>query len=141
MGYSSLREFLDVLEERGALATVSAPVSPELEMTEIQTRLLAEGGPAVLYDNIAGPNAPYGAPWPRRVLANLFGTVERVAWAMGREPSELRALGETLAFLNHPEPPATMAEAVALLPVLKAALARKPRTVTKPACQEVVLRG
>ena len=141
MGYSSLRDFLDVLEERGALSTVSAPVSPELEMTEIQTRLLAEGGPAVLYDNIAGPNAPYGAPWPRRVLANLFGTVDRVAWAMGREPAELRALGETLAFLNHPEPPATMAEAVALLPVLKAALARKPRTATKPACQEVVLRG
>ncbi|MCH8917947.1 MAG: UbiD family decarboxylase [Alphaproteobacteria bacterium] len=141
MSYSSLRDFLAVLEERGALATVSAPVSPALEMTEIQTRLLAEGGPAVLYDNIAGPGAPYGAPWPRRVLANLFGTVERVAWAMGREPAELRALGETLAFLNHPEPPATMAEAVALLPVLKAALGRKPRTVTKPACQEVVLRG
>ncbi|MDX1484329.1 MAG: UbiD family decarboxylase [Alphaproteobacteria bacterium] len=141
MSYASLREFLTVLDEREALARVSAPVSPVLEMTEIQTRLLAERGPAVLFDTIAGPGAPYAAPWPRRVLINLFGTVERVAWAMGREPAELRTLGETLAFLNHPEPPASMKEALKLLPILKTALARKPKTVTKPPCQQVVVQG
>jgi 4-hydroxy-3-polyprenylbenzoate decarboxylase len=135
MSHSSLRDFLTFLDGKGALARVSAPVSPELEMTEIQTRLLAEGGPAVLYDSIAGPGAPYEAPWPRRMLTNLFGTVDRVAWAMGREPEELRTLGETLAFLNHPEPPASMKEALALLPVLKAALARKPRTTSKAPCR------
>jgi 4-hydroxy-3-polyprenylbenzoate decarboxylase len=141
MSHSSLRDFLTFLDGKGALARVSAPVSPELEMTEIQTRLLAEGGPAVLYDSIAGPGAPYEAPWPRRMLTNLFGTVDRVAWAMGREPEELRTLGETLAFLNHPEPPASMKEALALLPVLKAALARKPRTTSKAPCQEIVIQG
>jgi 4-hydroxy-3-polyprenylbenzoate decarboxylase len=141
MSHSSLRDFIATLDRRGRLARVTAPVSPDLEMTEIQTRLLAEGGPAVLYETLAGQGAPYAAPWPRRVLSNLFGTVERVAWAMGREADELRTLGETLAFLKQPEPPASMKEAMKLLPVLKAALARKPKTVAHPACQQVVLKG
>ena len=34
------------------------------------------------------------------VLTNLFGTVERVAWGMDREPHQLRELGETLAFFS-----------------------------------------
>ncbi len=141
MSHSSLRDFIATLDQRGALARVHAPVSPSLEMTEIQTRLLAEKGPAVLYETLAGAGAPYGAPWPTRVLSNLFGTVERVAWAMGREPDELRTLGETLAFLKQPEPPASFKEAARLLPILKAALARKPKTVTKAPCQDVVLKG
>ena len=52
MPYSSLREFIDRLEKRGRLVRVAAPVSPHLEMTEIQTRLLAEGGPAALFENV-----------------------------------------------------------------------------------------
>ncbi len=44
MPYASLREFIDRLESSGRLVRVSTPVSPVLEMTEIQTRLLAEGG-------------------------------------------------------------------------------------------------
>ena len=63
---------------------VTAPVSPVLEMTEIQTRLLAEGGPAVLFENVVG--RPRGSS-PMPVLVNLFGTVERVAWGMDREPA------------------------------------------------------
>ncbi|MBL6940969.1 MAG: UbiD family decarboxylase, partial [Rhodospirillales bacterium] len=54
MTYKSLRDFIDRLERDGRLVRVSEPVSPFLEMTEIQTRLLAEGGPAVLFDNVVG---------------------------------------------------------------------------------------
>ena len=50
MSYSSLREFIDLLEKQGELVRVKEPVSTVLEMTEIQTRLLAEGGPAVLFE-------------------------------------------------------------------------------------------
>src|SRR3546814_2287410 len=46
MAFSSLRDFIDRLERAGRLQRVSAPVSPALETTEIQTRLLAEGGPS-----------------------------------------------------------------------------------------------
>ena len=45
------------------------------------------------------------------VLINLFGTVERVAWGMDREPHQLRGVGETLAFLRQPEPPGGFREA------------------------------
>src|SRR5947209_15455041 len=104
MPYASLRDFMARLEAGGRLVRVAAPVSPFLEMTEIQTRLLAEGGPAVLFENVVHPaNGRPGGAMP--VLVNLFGTVERVAWGMDREPHQLRAIGETLAFLKQPEPP------------------------------------
>ena len=51
MAYKSLREFMALLEAEGELKRVSRPVSTHLEMTEIQTRLLARGGPAVLFEN------------------------------------------------------------------------------------------
>ncbi len=106
--FDSLRSFIAHLEARGRLVRVEAPVSAELEITEIHTRLLAEKGPAVLFENVRG----FGMP----LLTNLFGTVERVAWGMGREPSELRALGEMLAFFKQPQPPESFSEAVEMLP-------------------------
>jgi 4-hydroxy-3-polyprenylbenzoate decarboxylase len=41
MPYESLRDFIARLEQAGRLKRVSVPVDPHLEMTEIQTRLLA----------------------------------------------------------------------------------------------------
>src|SRR3546814_10116267 len=76
-------------------------------MTEIQTRLLAEGGPAVIFENVV---YGYGRKAAMPVLVNLFGTVERVAWGMDREPQQLREVGETLAFLRQPEPPGSLRE-------------------------------
>ena len=52
MPFNSLRDFIATLENAGRLKRVGHPVSPHLEMTEIQTRLLAEGGPAVLFENV-----------------------------------------------------------------------------------------
>jgi 4-hydroxy-3-polyprenylbenzoate decarboxylase len=126
------------LEAEGRLVRVSAPVSPHLEMTEIQTRVLAEGGPAILFENVVGPG---GKRYPMPVLVNLFGTVERVAWGMDREPKDLRQVGETLAFLKQPEPPGGWREALELLPLLRTVMAMKPKTVSNAPCQEVVLTG
>jgi len=138
MAYRSLRDFITRLEGAGRLERVSAPVSTHLEMTEIQTRLIAEGGPAVLFENATGADgARYDAP----VLVNLFGTVERVAWGMNREPGELRAVGETLAFLRQPAPPGGWREAVGMLPLLNAVRAMKPKIVHDGPTQEVVLTG
>jgi 4-hydroxy-3-polyprenylbenzoate decarboxylase len=133
MPFASLRDFIDHLETRQRLVRVKAPVSPVLEMTEIQTRLLAEQGPAVLFENVSGFTMP--------VLVNLFGTVERVAWGMDREPHQLRELGQTLAFFRQPQPPESFGQALEMLPLVKLALAMKPKTVGRAACQEVVLRG
>jgi 4-hydroxy-3-polyprenylbenzoate decarboxylase len=138
MSYNSLRDFIDRLEREGRLVRVTEPVSTELEMTEIQTRLLAEGGPAVLFENVVDGNGEKAA---MPVLVNLFGTVERVAWGMGREPGQLRDIGETLAFLRQPEPPGGWREALGMLPLLKTVMSMKPKTTSKAACQEVVLTG
>ena len=138
MPYASLREFLTRLDNHGRLARVAAPVSAALEITEIQTRLLRDGGPAVLFEQVTDSA---GKAYDMPVLANLFGTVERVAWAMDRGPGELRQLGEMLAFLDHPQPPDSLRQAFAMLPMLKTALARKPKTVSGAPCQEIVLKG
>ena len=143
MPYASLRDFIDRLEREGRLVRVKAPVSPILEMTEIQTRLLADQGPAVLFEHVVRPD---GGRYDMPVLVNLFGTVERVAWGMDRTPAELRQVGETLAFLRQPEPPGGWREALDMLPLLRTVMAMKPCTVGgllsgSAPCQEVVLTG
>ena len=72
MIFESLRDFIAHLEAKRRLVRVREPVSPVLEVTEIHTRLLAERGPAVLFEAVEGHTMP--------LLTNLFGTVERVAW-------------------------------------------------------------
>src|ERR1700760_1901781 len=144
MSYKSLRDFLARLERDGELVHVHEPVSTVLEMTEIQTRLIAEGGPAVIFEK---PIRADGTPSDMRVLVNLFGTVKRVAMGVtmgGRERTsamDLREVGELLAQLRQPEPPRSLGEAASLLPLVKTVLSMKAKTVSKPACQEIVRRG
>ncbi|MEQ8667010.1 MAG: UbiD family decarboxylase [Rhodospirillales bacterium] len=138
MAYPSLRAFVNDLESRGLLVRVSEPVSPNLEMTEIQTRVIAEGGPAILFENVVREDGNgYGMP----VLVNLFGTVERVALGMNRTPDQLGEIGETLAFLRQPEPPGGLSEALEMLPLARQVMAMQPKTTSTALCQEVVHLG
>jgi 4-hydroxy-3-polyprenylbenzoate decarboxylase len=137
MAYKNLAEFIRKLEAKGRLIRISEPVSPILEMTEIQTRLLAENGPAILFENVINEN---GDKYKMPMLVNLFGTVERVAWGMEREPETLRELGENLAFLRQPEPPGGWKEAIGMLPIVKAAMSMKPKTISSAPCQEIIFR-
>ena len=138
MAFTSLRDFIAHLEQTGRLVRVTAPVCTALEMTEIQTRLLADGGPAVVFENpVREDGRPYGMP----VLVNLFGTVDRVAAGIGRQPHELREVGRTLAFLQQPQPPKGFKDAVGMLPLLKSVLSMSPRTVGKAPCQDLVFEG
>ena len=146
MSYRSLRAFLEMLEESGELIRVSTPVRTALEMTEIQTRLLAEGGPAVLFEK---PVRDDGEISDIPVLVNLFGTVKRVAAGVtlggaSRETAgELREVGEILAFLRQPEPPGGVGDALKMAPIVKTVMAMKPsvkRVGTAPV-QEIVQTG
>ena len=138
MAYNSLRDFIQHLEAEGALTRVRTPVSPKLEVTEIQTRLLAENGPAVLFENVVdAEKKPYGMP----MLVNLFGSVTRVAMGMGQTPETLREIGDMLAFLRQPEPPGGWREAFELLPLLRRVMTMKPKSVSAGVCQEVVWTG
>jgi 4-hydroxy-3-polyprenylbenzoate decarboxylase len=138
MPFKSLRDFIDHLEQSGDLVRISEPVSTHLEMTEIQTRVIAEGGPAILFEHVLNPD---GSRAEMPVLVNLYGTVARVAGAIGRTPDQLREVGETLAFLRQPEPPKGIRQAWDLLPLARQVLAMRPKSVKQAPCQEIVLTG
>jgi 4-hydroxy-3-polyprenylbenzoate decarboxylase len=144
MAYRSLREFLTKLEAAGELVRVSEPVSTALEMTEIQRRLLRDGGPAVLFEN---PIRADGQPSTMPCLVNLFGTVKRVAMGVtmdGRERTtagDLREVGELLAFLRQPEPPRGLKDAMELLPLARTVMSMRPNVRKTAPVQEVVLKG
>ncbi|MBI1405417.1 MAG: UbiD family decarboxylase [Caulobacter sp.] len=144
MAYRSLRDFIAALEADGELVRVAEPVSTELEMTEICTRLLATGGPAVLFENVLKAD---GTKSDMPCLANLFGTVKRVAMGvtLGGKPrttgAELREVGELLAFLRQPEPPRGLKGAMEMLPLAQTVLSMRPKTVKTAAVQQVVHRG
>ena len=144
MAYRSLRDFIAQLERDGELVRVSEPVSTVLEMTEIATRLLKTGGPAVLFEN---PIRADGEKSDMPCLVNLFGTVKRVAMGvtLGGEPrttaGELREVGEILAFLRQPTPPKGLKGALDMLPLAQTVLSMRPNTVKKAPVQEVVWKG
>lgn len=134
MKYQDLRDFIALLEQRGELKRIQMEVEPYLEITEISDRTLKAGGPALLFENVKGHSVP--------VLANLFGTPERVALGMGQESVEaLRDVGKLLAFLKEPEPPKGFRDALNLLPMYKKVLSMSPKQLKKAPCQEVVLSG
>ena len=134
MKYKDLRDFIARLEADGQLRRIRVPVSPRLEMTEICDRVLRARGPALLFERPAGHSVP--------VLANLFGTPERVALGMGAESvAALREVGRLLAFLKEPEPPKGLKDAWNSLPVFRKALDMAPKEISRPPCQECVLEG
>jgi 4-hydroxy-3-polyprenylbenzoate decarboxylase len=127
-----LRGFLNLLEQRGQLRRIQALVDSDLEIAEISNRMLAGGGPALLFENVKG------SPYP--VAINLLGTEERVCWAMNMEkPQELEELGKKLSMLQQPKPPKKLAQAVEFGKVLFDVLKAKPSRDFFPACQQVVV--
>jgi 4-hydroxy-3-polyprenylbenzoate decarboxylase len=144
MAYRSLREFLAKLEAAGELVRVSESVSSVLEMTEIQRRLLATGGPAVLFENVIRAD---GERSSMPALCNLFGTVKRVAMGVTLEArerttaGELREVGELLAFLRQPEPPRGLKDAWDMLPLAKTVMSMRPNVRKTAPVQEVVWKG
>ncbi|MCT7977413.1 UbiD family decarboxylase [Laspinema olomoucense] len=129
-----LREFLNLLENRGQLRRITSCVDPDLEIAEISNRMLQAGGPALLFENVKGSTHP--------VAINLLGTEERVCWAMNMEkPLELEELGRKLALLQQPKPPKKIAQAVEFGKVLFDVLKAKPGRDFFPACQQVVIHG
>lgn len=132
--YKDLRDFLAFLEGRGELKRISAAVDPKLEITEICHRTLMAGGPALLFENVKGSTVP--------VLANLFGTEQRVAMGMGADSvTALREIGELLAYLRQPDPPKGLRDAWSKAPVLKQVLKMGPKLVKNPPCQQQVFTG
>jgi UbiD family decarboxylase len=79
--FSDLRAFLEQLRRDGDLVEVRAPVDARLEAAEIHRRVIAGGGPALLFSNVTGSDFP--------LVTNLFGTARRAELAFGERPLRL----------------------------------------------------
>jgi 4-hydroxy-3-polyprenylbenzoate decarboxylase len=134
MRYRDLREFIEQLEKDGDLKRISQRIDPNLEITEIADRTLKRQGPALLFEQAGDSKIP--------LLANLFGTEQRVARAMGvSELESLRDVGKLLAFLKEPEPPKGFIDAVKTLPIYRKILDMSPRKISNPKCQQIKITG
>ena len=93
--FPDLRAFLDRLRRDRDLVEVTAPADPRLEIPEIHRRVIAAGGPALLFTNVKGSELP--------LATNLFGTARRAELAFGSRPLALvRRLAELVPTLLPP---------------------------------------
>jgi 4-hydroxy-3-polyprenylbenzoate decarboxylase len=163
MAYRDFQHFLDVLQSKGELKTISEPVSPFLEITEIADRVMKAGGAALLFNQVQGPGHRYGTPDPLSavmnrpsiyrprtektvryempVAINTLGSKRRMSLALGSEDFEEHA--DRIEALLKPEIPKGPVEALKRLPQLLGELKNIPPKTggSKPKCQEVVLMG
>ena len=139
MKYRDLRDFIGQLDAAGLMQTVAEPVSTRLEITALSQRVLHAGGPALLFRN---PTDTGGVSYNFPVLANLFGTPQRVAMAMGADGLEgLRDVGRVLASLKEPEPPRGLKDAGRLWQMAKALCDMKPARAGSATCQQEIVDG
>ncbi|GAA5441516.1 3-octaprenyl-4-hydroxybenzoate carboxy-lyase [Deinococcus caeni] len=131
MAFPDIQSFMRLLEERGELIRVTTPVSRELEITEIADRMVKQGGPALLFENVLGSDYP--------IVIGLLGTKERVALSLGvddlddlaakvRNLIDLSGGGSKLGLLSN-------------VTKLRDAMNLPPRRVRSAPVQEVVWRG
>jgi len=135
MAFNDLREFIDLLEQKNLLKRIKTPVDCYLEITEITDRVCKMEGNknvALLFENVKGYDMP--------VLINAFGSMERMAMALGVEkledvPNDLREILK-LPYISLQK----KMDLIHILPMAKRAI-NFPKYVKKASCQEVVLKG
>ena len=146
MAYNDLREWIAALDKAGELKRITEPVSPRLEITEITDRVsksgpnpakgvkgYAPGGPALLFENIAG--------YPgHKVFINQFGSERRMALALGVK--HLDEIAERIQGLLHMKAPEGFLDKLKMLPQVAELTRAFPKTVSAKdaACKQVILR-
>ena len=162
--YQTTQDFVAALRAAGELRTVTARVSPVLEIAEIADRVSKSpaahgpsaaarrtdprfyggGGHALLFENIEGSDIP--------VLINAWGSYRRMEMALGcneagpgvaagHTPGGFEALGEKVGKLVKPEPPPTLLAKLQKIPELLELAKIPPKKVRSGICQEVVVTG
>jgi 4-hydroxy-3-polyprenylbenzoate decarboxylase len=134
LAFNDLREFIGALEERGWLKRITASVDCELEITEIADRvskLPGDKNVALLFENVKGYDVP--------VLINAFGSMQRMALALGAEnvdevADEIRTILK-LPFISMQN----KMELVKIIPTAKRVI-NFPKYVKNAPCKEVILK-
>lgn len=129
MAFKDLREFIQVLEQRGWLKRITVEVDPYLEISEITDRICKKGGPALLFENVKGSGMP--------VLTNAAGSYDRIHLALG--VNDLDEIGaEIMSFLQPPEMSASLLDKLKALPKIAQISNFLPKTVRTGPVKEVI---
>lgn len=136
--HPNLRSFLHWCASSDALLTINEPVSIQHQMTAVHRKVLESNGPVLRFETPVLDSGRYSAT---PVVTNLFGTEERVAAGLGIPLDKVGELGAFLAALRSPSPPDGMRDTLSRWPMLKAALATRPKVIKSAPVQEVVLKG
>lgn len=136
---NSLTDFISAIERIGELRRVTQPVKVDLELCEIADRVMKQpgGGAALLFEHAVLPDGSR-SPWP--VAINLFGSMRRMALALGVERLDEHAARIT-ELLDMKVPEGVVGK-LSLLPKLLEVSKFPPRVSGgTPPCQEIVWRG
>jgi len=93
--FPDLRSFIDRLRRDRDIAIVEAPADARFEVAEIHRRVIAAGGPALLFTRVEGSHFP--------LATNLFGTARRAEMAFGHRPAQL--VRRAVEFVQRSFPP------------------------------------
>lgn len=132
--FESLNQFISFLEERKQLVRITEPVKADLEITEITDRVTKAGGPALLFENVVKVD---GTKSDFPLLINAYGTWKRMAWALGVE--DVEEVASEIDALIKTAPPSGFLEKLRMLPKLAKIGSYVPKTVSRGACQDVIL--
>lgn len=134
LAFNDLREFIAALEAKGWLKRIKEPVDCDLEITEITDRVSKMTGDknvALLFENVKGYDIP--------VLMNAFGSMERMALALGVEKiddiaDEIRELLK-LPYISLKN----KLDVIKIIPQAKKAI-NFPKYVKNGPCKEVIIK-
>ncbi|HET6641097.1 MAG TPA: menaquinone biosynthesis decarboxylase [Nitrososphaeraceae archaeon] len=130
MPLESLRDLVDVLEQKGELTRVRASVDPELEVAEIMRRLMYDKDrPAVLFENVKGYTIP--------ILGNTFGSNERLRIAL--EEDDFSQIGNRIVDLTRMKMPTGVFGKLRMLPKLSEISDYGPKHTDSGPVKELVL--
>jgi len=125
---NDLREFIGFLEDKKELVRVKSEVDPVLEVTEITDRISKKQGPALLFEKVKG------SPYP--IAINLFGSYQRMAWALGL--NDFGEIGQEFSSLLKTDPNMKFMQKIEALFDLYKLSTSKPKEVKKAPCQEII---
>ncbi|EJO70460.1 UbiD family decarboxylase [Leptospira kirschneri] len=95
MKIRSTSEFVKELQIQNELLIIEEEVDPILELAEIQRRVVAKRGPAILFKNVKGSRFS--------VVTNLYGSEKRMKIAFGEDP--VRFIQKIATTIQHILPP------------------------------------
>jgi UbiD family decarboxylase len=125
----ALREYLRLLESKGELHRTAIEIDPVLELTEVSTRALKEGKPALLVER------PRGSKFP--LVVNHYSSVERIRLALGDDPDRLGS--DLVRFAEEIFPPG-LKKIREQWPMLRRAAKGRPKDTGDAISQQNVIR-